>query len=239
MDEVDARLLVAGRTAGLAVGDLVLSPDGQWLAYVAGPELSKVPVSGGAPVPLANVGVISGASWTSDHAILYGHQQGIMRVPENGGSPEVFVPASDGEQMHLPQLLPDGDSVLFTVTQDRGINRWMQAQVVVQSLRTGQRTVLADATDGRYLPSGHLVFARGNGLFGSAFDVKKLVLTGATVSLLQDVQLPVGIFSAGVNYDVSNDGTLVYVKTNCIVAIADVDRPSQRIGRADQDDASR
>ena len=212
MDEVDARLLVAGRTAGLAVGDLVLSPDGQWLAYVAGPELSKVPVSGGAPVPLANVGVISGASWTPDHAILYGHQQGIMRVPENGGSPEVFVPASDGEQMHLPQLLPDGDSVLFTVTQDRGINRWMQAQVVVQSLRTGQRTVLADATDGRYLPSGHLVFARGNGLFGSAFDVKKLVLTGATVSLLQDVQLPVGIFSAGVNYDVSNDGTLVYVK---------------------------
>ena len=164
-------------------------------------------------MPLANVGIVSGASWTSDGAILYGHQQGIMRVPENGGSPEVFVRASDGEQMHLPQLLPDGDSVLFTVTKDRGINRWMQAQVVVQSLRTGQRTVLAaDATDGRYLPSGHLVYARGAGLFGSAFDVKKLALTGATVSLLQDVQLPVGIFSAGVNYDVSNDGTLVYVK---------------------------
>ena len=124
----------------------------------------------------------------------------------------MFVRAGDGEQMHLPQLLPDGDSVLFTVTKDRGINRWMQAQVVVQSRRTGQRTVLAaDATDGRYLPSGHLVFARGDGLFGSAFDVKKLALTGATVSLLQDVQLPVGIFSAGVNYDVSNDGTLVYV----------------------------
>ena len=164
-------------------------------------------------MPLANVGIVSGASWTSDGAILYGHQQGIMRVPENGGSPEVFVHAGDGEQMHLPQLLPDGDSVLFTVTKDRGINRWMQAQVVVQSLRTGQRTVLAaDATDGRYLPSGHLVFARGAGLFGSAFDVKTLALTGATVSLLQDVQLPVGIFSAGVNYDVSNDGTLVYVK---------------------------
>ena len=240
MDEVDARQLVAGRTAGAMFGDMVLSPDGQWLAYVAGQELSKVPVSGGAPVPLANVGIVSGASWTSDGAILYGHQQGIMRVPENGGSPEVFVRASDGEQMHLPQLLPDGDSVLFTVTKDRGINRWMQAQVVVQSLRTGQRTVLAaDATDGRYLPSGHLVYARGAGLFGSAFDVKTLALTGATVSLLQDVQLPVGIFSAGVNYDVSNDGTLVYVKTLFIVALAGVGRSSQRFGRADQDDAAR
>jgi len=217
MDEVDARQVVAGRLAGggqtFNVGDMVLSPDGQWLAYFARGELSKVPVSGGAPVPLANIDLVSGASWTSDGAILYGHQTGIMRVPENGGAPEVFVPAGDGEQMHLPQLLPDGDSVLFTVTKDRGINRWMQAQVVVQSRRTGQRTVLAsDATDGRYLPSGHIVFARGAGLFGSAFDVKKLALTGATVSLLQDVQLPVGIFSAGVNYDVSNDGTLVYVK---------------------------
>ncbi len=213
MDEVDARQLVAGRAAGVMVGDMVLSPDGQWLAYVAGQELNKVPVSGGAPVPLANVGLVFGASWTSDGAILYGHPQGIMRVPENGGSPEVFVGANAGEQMHLPQLLSDGDSVLFTVTKDRGINRWMQAQVVVQSLRTGKRTVLAaDATDGRYLPSGHIVYARGNGLFGSAFDVKTLALRGATVSLLQDVQLPIGIFAAGVNYDVSNDGTLAYVK---------------------------
>ena len=213
IDEVDARQLVAGRTAGAMVGDMVLSPDGQWLAYVAGQELNKVPVSGGAPVPLANVGLVSGASWTSDGHILYGHPQGIMRVPENGGSPNVFVRANDGEQMHLPQLLSDGDSVLFTVTKDRGINRWLQAQVVVQSRRTGQRTELAaDATDGRYLPSGHVVFARGGGLFGSAFDEKKLALRGATVSLLQDVQLPIGIFSAGVNYDVSNDGTLVYVK---------------------------
>ena len=81
MDEVDARQLVAGRTTGAIVGDMVLSPDGQWLAYVAGQELSKVPVSGGAPVPLANVGIVSGASWTSDGAILYGHPQGIMRVP--------------------------------------------------------------------------------------------------------------------------------------------------------------
>ncbi|HEX8030380.1 MAG TPA: protein kinase, partial [Vicinamibacterales bacterium] len=212
MDEVDARELVSLRTSG-TVGDMVLSPDGQWLAYVAGTQLNKVPVSGGAPVPLASVGRTFGASWTADGAILYGHQQGILRLPENGGSPEVVVRANAGEQMHLPQLLPGGESVLFTVTKDGGINRWLRAEVVVQSLRTGQRTVLvSDATDGRYLRTGHLVFARGAGLFGSAFDVRKVALTGSTVSLLQDVQLPVGIFSAGVNFDVSNEGTLVFVK---------------------------
>ncbi len=216
MDEIDGRELVDARTPGVAtrlvVGDMVLSPDGQWLAYVAGGQLSKVPISGGAAVPLATVGAVFGASWTADGAILYGHQQGIMRVPENGGTPELFVRANDGEQMHLPQLLPDGDFVLFTVTRNAGISRWMHAQVVVQSRQTGQRTVLAaDATDGRYLPSGHLVFARGAGLFGSAFDVKTRTLKGATVPLLEDVQLPVGIFSAGVNYDVSNNGTLIFV----------------------------
>jgi Tol biopolymer transport system component len=154
-----------------------------------------------------------GPSWTSDGGIIYGDPQGIARVPENGGTPEVFVRAGDGEVMHLPQLLPDGDSVLFTVTTDRGINRWMQAQVVVQSRRTGERTVLVDsATDGRVLGSGHLVFARGGGLFGSAFDANTRSLTGPTVPLVQDVQLPVGVFSAGVNYDVSAGGALVYVR---------------------------
>ena len=213
---------------GRGLGDMVLSPDGQWLAYIAGMELSKVPVSGGAPVPLANVGLVSGASWTSGGVILYGHQQGIMRVPENGGSPEMHVGAGDGEQMHLPQLLPGGDSVLFAVTKDRGINRWSQAQVVVHSVRTGQRKVLVDnATDGRYLPSGQLVYARGGGLFGSAFDVKTLALMGPTVSLLQDVQLPKGIFSAGVNYDVSGEGTLVYVqRSSSFRSLVWVDRRS-------------
>ena len=53
-------------------------------------------------------------------------------------------------------------------------------------------------------------------MFGSAFDVKTLAVSGATVSLLQDVQLPVGIFSSGVNYDVSDDGTLVYVQRSSL-----------------------
>jgi len=64
------------------------------------------------------------------------------------------------------------------------------------------RRLIAISADGR-----RIVYQTRRGIFVRSMDE---VLTGATVSLLQDVQLPVGIFSAGVNYDVSNDGTLVH-----------------------------
>jgi Tol biopolymer transport system component len=44
--------------------------------------------------------------------------------------------------MDEPQLLPDGDSVLFSL--GRTDSGWDQAQVVVQSLRTGERTVVVE-----------------------------------------------------------------------------------------------
>ena len=57
-----------------------------------------------------------------------------MRVSANGGTPELVIPANEGEQVHGPQLLPDGDSVLFSVTTATGATRWDEAQIVVQSL---------------------------------------------------------------------------------------------------------
>ena len=39
-----------------------------------------------------------------------------MRVSANGGTPELVIKVNDGEQLDGPQLLADGESVLFTVT---------------------------------------------------------------------------------------------------------------------------
>jgi hypothetical protein len=81
-----------------------------------------------------------------------------------------------GELAQKPQLLPGGHALLFTLltnnlesgaasqeagTEDAalGERNWDDAQVVVQSLATGNRQVLLEgATDGRYVPSGHIVF---------------------------------------------------------------------------------
>jgi hypothetical protein len=93
-----------------------------------------------------------------------------------------------------------------------GPTRWDQAQVVVQSLSSGGRTVVVQGgSDARYVPTGHLVYALRDAVFAVAFDVNRLKVTGGAVPLIQGVQRAVGVTAAGGNYAVSEQGTLVYV----------------------------
>ena len=210
MGELEARR-IPGANEGL--GSPFLSPDGQWAGYFAVTgQLKKIAVSGGAAVTVCPATLPFGASWTRDDTILFGQRTGIMRVSANGGAPELIIRAADGEQMYGPQLLPDGDSVLFSVTKGQGPNRWDLAQVVVQSLSSGKRTVVVEGgSDARYLPTGHVVYALRDGLFGIVFDAKNLTVTGGAVPLVQDVQRTLGVSAVASNYAVSDQGTLIYV----------------------------
>ena len=138
MGELAARL-VPGTEGTLT--NPTFSPDGQSIAYYQESQLKRIAISGGAPVVISPATNPFGVSWEADNAILFGQPEGIMRVSANGGTPELVIRAEKGEQMHGPQALPDGESVLFSVTGARGTTRWDQADIVVQSLRTSQRTV--------------------------------------------------------------------------------------------------
>ena len=224
MGDLEARL-IPGTDENLR--SPFISPDGQSVGYFApttsvrlggaGPvgepgQLQKRPIGGGAAIILCSATDPFGASWAPDNTILFGQPSGIMRVADNGGTPELIVRANDGEQMYGPQLLPDRKSVLFSVTKDMGPTRWDQAQVVVESLSTHKRTVVVPAgSDARYLPTGHLVYALRNAVFAVAFDPDRRKVTGGAVPLIEGVEQPVGVRAAGGNYAISQQGTLVYV----------------------------
>lgn len=226
--ELEARL-IPGATDAI---DPFVSPDGQWVGYfsargvldqravdgVSG-QLRKISISGGSPVVLCAVSIPLGASWAADDTILFGQHTGIMRVSANGGVPELVVPAGENEEMYGPQLMPGGRAVLFSVTtraMRAGFaarpNRWDDAQVVVQPLPSGPRTVVANGgMDPRYLSSGHVVYTVRDTLFGVPFDADRLVATGGARPLVQGVQQPVGVAAAASNYDISDNGTLVFI----------------------------
>ena len=86
--------------------------------------------------------------------------------------PEVLLDLSNSEDGAFgPQLLPDGDTLLFTIAKrtNVAINRWDEAQIVVQSLKTGVRKALIKGgSDARYVPTGHIVYMSGGTLFASA-----------------------------------------------------------------------
>ena len=210
MDALEARLLPGTEEP---LESPVFSPDGQSLAFYtrADRQLKRLALSGGAPVILSDVARPTAVSWAADGTILFGEAAGIMRVSANGGTPELVIPAAEGEALDSPQLLSDGDSVLFTVGASMGGvgSRWTDAQIVAESLTSGVRTVLLPGSDARYVSTGHLVYALDDGLFGVAFDADSLTAVGGSVSLVQSVAR--AGFAASANYAVSDDGTLFYL----------------------------
>jgi len=212
MNALEARLLPG--TQG-SPSNPFFAPDGESLGYFESGHLRRININGGGGVGICAASIFfSGASWSRDDTILFGQPQGIMRVLANGGTPELVIPAGKGEVMYGPQLLPDGGSVLFSVTTGLGGTRWDQAQVVVQSLRTGKRTmVLRGGSDARYIPTGHLIYALGAALFAVRFDSDRLTVSGASVSILEGIQRAgnPALNTAAANYAVSDGGTLVYV----------------------------
>ena len=207
LDQLEARRMSG--TEG-AVGPF-FSPDSQWVGFWAGQELRRMALSGGAAITIAEVAgePPDGVSWGADGAILYGHSTGILRVSAQGGSPEVVIPLEGSEAAHHPQLLPGGDLVLYTL-RSGGAGSWGEAQMVVESLTGGERTVLLDGRDGRYVSTGHLVFALDNRILAVPFDPPDRAVRGGPVPLVEGVR-QAGNTGGGAHFSLSATGSLAYV----------------------------
>ncbi|MDA2928155.1 hypothetical protein MYX78_13175, partial [Acidobacteria bacterium AH-259-G07] len=189
------------------------SPDGQWVGFWAGDQLKKVSISGGAPVALCDAENPWGASWGPNDTIVFGQgSQGIWQVSAAGGTKELLisVDATKDESAHGPQILPGGKALLFTLSSGDGT--WDDAEIVVQSLETGERQVLIrGGTDARYVPTGHLVYAREGTLLAVPFDVERLEVTGGPVSIIEGVTQAGSNFTGAAHFSFSRLGSLVYV----------------------------
>jgi serine/threonine-protein kinase len=187
----------------------LISPDGQHVAIFTSNQLKRISIEGSTPVvigPFQIGGGLSGGSWGSDDTIMFGQAQGIMRVPTGGGTPELLIPAKDGERLGYPSLLPDRDTVLFAA-RPADVESSTGRRIVAQRISTGQRTVLVEGgTDPRYLPTGHLVYAVDNALMGIAFDRRRLTVNGRAAPLVQAVRRS----GSAASYGVGDDGTLVF-----------------------------
>ncbi|MCH8336455.1 MAG: PD40 domain-containing protein, partial [Proteobacteria bacterium] len=113
-----------------------------------------------------------------------------------------------GRSHRWPAFLPDGKTVLFTATPDD--NNYDEADIVALSLDTlEQKSVLHGATFARYVPTGHIVFARSGTLMAVAFDADKLTLSGTPVPLLEGIM---GVPPMGnAQYCFSTTGTFLYL----------------------------
>jgi serine/threonine-protein kinase len=221
MSELDARPLPGlDLQSPETVTSPVFSPDGRSIAFHFGTgggetrgTLKTIAVTGGAAVALCPELNPYGMSW-DEFGILVGQgREGIIRVSPNGGKPERLITVKDDEVAHGPQLLPDHETVLFTLAKGPMIpERWDHAQIVAQSLKNGKRTTLIDgASDARYLSSGHLVYALGGVLYAVPFDVRQLRITGAPVPIVEGVRRAGAGATGAAQFAVAHNGTLIYI----------------------------
>ena len=200
----------------------MLSPDGASIAYVANNALVRQLVSGGTPERITTPDTVDlfGVSWTSDDRILFvpTWQRNILVVPAAPGSePMSFleIDASIGEVAQTePQLLPDG-RVLYGGWGDS----WF---VAIADPESGDRTVLfRNSYAGRYVLTGHVVYAQEHYLFARTLDLDTLEV-GEPVQLLDDLNFDGNIGHA--NFAVSDSGVLAY-----LTGPEEVDRPMVKI----------
>jgi Tol biopolymer transport system component len=188
------------------------SPDGQWIAAFywgpSGTKLKKIPVAGGTAITLADVTKPVGITWGDDDTIVFSDGKGLFRVSSAGGAVQsISTPdKKKGEARHsTPHFLPGAGALLFT------IGGASSSQVALLDLKTGRYRVLVNnGVDGRYVPSGHLVYARGDTLFAAPFDIKRLAVTGPEAPAIHDLSL-YGPYLAMAEYAFSDSGLLVYM----------------------------
>jgi serine/threonine-protein kinase len=186
------------------------SPDGQWLAFFAGQKLKKVSVSGGSALTLGDATFPRGASWGNKGTIIFapGTVSVVQQVSDAGGILQPLTRPNKGEASHRwPEFLPGNKAVLFAASATTG--NWINAQVAVQSVGTGERrNLIQGGTQPRYAPSGHLIYAQGGSLIAVPFDLQRLQVTGTAVPVVEGVLQ--STTSGAAQYGFSATGSLVY-----------------------------
>jgi Tol biopolymer transport system component len=200
------------------------SPDARWIGFMDGTpggNLKKVTLEGGAAFTIVDSTgdglerfAVQAGTWAGDDTIVFAainpRSRGLWRVAAGGGVPTRLTTPRPREVHHTwPQVLADGNAVLYTIWNNTGFDG---GQIVLESLATGERTVLAErASYGRVVSAGArawLVYARPEGLHAAPFDLDQLRVTGAAMPVVNNVAVNL---SGGAHFDVSREGRLVYV----------------------------
>jgi Tol biopolymer transport system component len=179
MNQFDVRPITGTEEASFPF----FSPDGQSLGFFAQAELKVVSLLGGEPVTICSTRDYSGGSWGSDGMIYFTDHGRLFRVPASGGNAERLETESGPISGYLPQALPGSKAVLISSGDD----------AMVFSLETGDKRILVRGVQHpRYVPTGHLVYARAGAIEAVPFNLATLEVAGRPVPILEGVLLDSG-----------------------------------------------
>ena len=187
------------------------SPDGNWVGFATEGSLKRVSVAGGAPLDISAAWGVTGATWGRNDTVVFGGGvgSGLLQVPVSGGIPQpvTFPDPEKGEVHHgLPQMLPDGKTVVFTVATGEG------SRLALLSLETGSwRELLPAGSGAQYLSAGYLLFSDEGNLRLVPFDLDDGEVTDSIVPVLDGIEWESVAGLELASFAVSPAGNLAYI----------------------------
>jgi serine/threonine protein kinase len=200
---------VAGTDGGIGP---FFSPDGAWIGFATDDAIKKVPAGGGIAQRIASYTRPSSGEWAMNGMIYFAARAGgedgvtaLARVAAAGGAVEVVAQLDvDGGESEswLPELLPDGETVLLSIIGAASSTR----RIIAVRPDGSTHTAVPDAFLGRYIDSGHILYRdnESGAVLVAPFDPVAAKVTGSAVPLTEETD---GAYC----FDVSPDGKLVYV----------------------------
>ncbi len=188
------------------------SPDGQWIGFFTGGKLKKIRIGESQPITLCEARNPAGAAWGRDGTIYFAESisqlvpmtRGLKRVRDSGGAPEWLTQHEDDASIighAFPYVLPDGKTLLFALTSYSKDSMSIGAL----TLATGRwKTVLSQASEAQYVPTGHLLFRREGSLYAARFDLDQLRVVGPAIP----------VFQSGLSPAFSESGCLVHAPSS-------------------------
>jgi len=204
------------------VRDASFSPDSRWLYFVSPLaanatqlRLARVPVDGSSAPATLRRWDESWVGWTvlDNGDVLASFDSGhrYLRLPADGSEPgaarefESEVPGAGFS--FQAQRLADGSPIL---RMNHYGSRGYQNGVAALDPASGKVHVLVDdASNGYWLPSGELLFGRGDALQTAPFDLAAGKLTDAPRTVLTGIRT-ISLGEPYPRFNLADDGTLLY-----------------------------
>jgi Tol biopolymer transport system component len=212
MGELDGAPL-RGTTGG--VGPFI-SPDGDWIGFTdtVRQTLLRVPTAGGGPPETIarSEYQIRGPVWGDDGQIIFGSADaGLFGIAAGGGEPAPLTTLdTDAEEddHSWPALVPGTNAVIYVSAAGIPLR---SGELMAVDLDTGDiRSLGIAGVSPRYVSTGHLLYVAADGALRAVpFDAASLEVTGTPAALVENVN---AINAGAANFDVSDDGRLVFLR---------------------------
>ena len=234
MDAIESHLVADAQLDGPPIW----SPDDASLAFIAKGKLMRVPVAGGASVPIDDAPGWSTGSWSPLGTILL---ESVARdsiialsVASGASAPATRLDRARGDVYNYsPKFLPDGRRFLYAAGRSHH-------GVISQAIMLGRLGSLESKElgpcdgDVGFDPPDHVIYVRGTSLMTQRLDLSRGALTGDPVSLAEGLPPGAsGIFAVG-------GGVLVLVNVSGTMSeLVWADRTGRRLSRVGEPDRYR